>query len=293
MLPFIRLIMGVSSLRLEPRFGGVFSCPPRAARGPQGASRGDARDVRRAVRLPAQALYPRRLEDGARQSSRMRSGRVRWQRRDAAGAATGAQRTGLWRGESGLSARSGGAESSSSLARRRCALGSLCRLRCRVLPLERFRAAQPPFGHPAPCRLARGVAGELGHLLAFRGVSAKFLRWIHGPPRWASGRAETPFAGAQLFGIFGQPQPAQSELTPPGSLLDVRRSLRQLQALAHPLLIDIRRHHAAASRLDVSAPTASIQRMGYWITVSAKECSPIRDPTWASTSTMRSGDGRA
>lgn len=86
--------MGVSSLRLEPRFGGVFSCPPRAARGPQGASRGDARDVRRAVRLRAQALYPRRLEDGARQSSRMRSGRVRWQRRDAAGAATGAQRRG-------------------------------------------------------------------------------------------------------------------------------------------------------------------------------------------------------
>ena len=77
-----------------------------------------------------------------------------------------------------------------------------------------------------------------------------------GTPR-ASGHAETPFARAQLFRILGKTQPAQSELAPPRSLLEVRRSLRQLQALAHALLIDIRRHHAVASWLDVSAPTAS------------------------------------
>jgi DNA-binding NtrC family response regulator len=37
------------------------------------------RDVRRAVRFPAQAVYPRRLEDGSRKSPATRAGRARSQ----------------------------------------------------------------------------------------------------------------------------------------------------------------------------------------------------------------------
>jgi hypothetical protein len=53
------------------------------------------------------------------------------------------------------------------------------RLQRRALPLEHFRATQPALRHPAPCRLARRIAGELGHLLTLSGVPEKFFRWIH------------------------------------------------------------------------------------------------------------------
>src|SRR5262245_7017410 len=48
----------------------------------------------------------------------------------------------------------------------------------RALPPERVCATQPALRHPAPCGLARRIAGELRHLLALCGVSEKFFRWI-------------------------------------------------------------------------------------------------------------------
>src|SRR5215813_9021353 len=50
-----------------------------------------------------------------------------------------------------------------------------------ALALEHFGAMKPSLRHPAPCRLARGVARELGHSLAVGGVPEKFLGWIHRP----------------------------------------------------------------------------------------------------------------
>src|SRR5262249_56977206 len=55
------------------------------------------------------------------------------------------------------------------------------RLCGRTLPVEHFSAVLPSLGHPAPCRLARGIARELGHALAIRRVSEKFFRWVHRP----------------------------------------------------------------------------------------------------------------
>src|SRR5438094_9922978 len=54
------------------------------------------------------------------------------------------------------------------------------RLRRRPLSLKDFRAVEPSLRHPVPCRLARGVARELGHLLALGGVPAELFRRIHG-----------------------------------------------------------------------------------------------------------------
>jgi hypothetical protein len=49
------------------------------------------------------------------------------------------------------------------------------RLGCGQLPLKDFCAVEPTLRHPVPCRLARGVARELGHLLALGGVSAELF----------------------------------------------------------------------------------------------------------------------
>src|SRR5262245_16658819 len=51
----------------------------------------------------------------------------------------------------------------------------------RALPVEHFSAVLPSLGHPAPCRLAGGIARELGHALAIRRVPEKFFRWVHRP----------------------------------------------------------------------------------------------------------------
>src|SRR5262245_8340293 len=48
-----------------------------------------------------------------------------------------------------------------------------------ALPLEHLRATRPALRHPAPCRLARRIAGKLRHLLALCGMSEEFFRWIH------------------------------------------------------------------------------------------------------------------
>src|SRR6516162_725457 len=50
-----------------------------------------------------------------------------------------------------------------------------------ALALEHFGATKPSLRHPAPCRLARGVARELRHSLAVGGVPEKFLGWVHRP----------------------------------------------------------------------------------------------------------------
>src|SRR5258708_21042737 len=55
------------------------------------------------------------------------------------------------------------------------------RLCGRALALEHFGATNPSLRHPAPCLLARGIARELGHLLAVGGVPEKFLGWVHRP----------------------------------------------------------------------------------------------------------------
>src|SRR5262249_31411507 len=51
----------------------------------------------------------------------------------------------------------------------------------RALALEHFGATKPSLRHPAPCRLPRGIAPELGHSFAVGGVPEKFLGWIHRP----------------------------------------------------------------------------------------------------------------
>ena len=53
-------------------------------------------------------------------------------------------------------------------------------LRHRALALKHFGAMQPPLRHPAPGRLARGVAGKFCHLLAVGGVSKEFVGRING-----------------------------------------------------------------------------------------------------------------
>ena len=53
-------------------------------------------------------------------------------------------------------------------------------LRHRALTLKHFGAMQPPLRHPAPGRLARGVAGKFCHLLAVGGVSKEFVGRING-----------------------------------------------------------------------------------------------------------------
>src|SRR5262245_2079935 len=50
-----------------------------------------------------------------------------------------------------------------------------------ALALEDLGATKPSLRHPAPCRPARGIARELGHLLAVGGVPEKFFGWIHRP----------------------------------------------------------------------------------------------------------------
>ena len=53
-------------------------------------------------------------------------------------------------------------------------------LRHRALALKHFGAMQPPLRHPAPRRLARGVAREFCHLLAVGGVSKELVGRING-----------------------------------------------------------------------------------------------------------------
>ena len=53
-------------------------------------------------------------------------------------------------------------------------------LRHRALALKHFGAMQPPLRHPAPGRLARGVARKFCHLLAVGGVSKEFVGRING-----------------------------------------------------------------------------------------------------------------
>jgi CheY-like chemotaxis protein len=53
-------------------------------------------------------------------------------------------------------------------------------LRHRALALEHFGAMQPSLRHPAPSRLAGGVAGKFCHLLAVGGVSKEFVGRING-----------------------------------------------------------------------------------------------------------------
>jgi len=73
------------------------------------------------------------------------------------------------------------------------------RLRREALHLERLGALQPSLRHPDPRRLARGVAGELGHLFAVGGMAQEFVGRIHRltPPEtteWA--RPEAPTIGS-------------------------------------------------------------------------------------------------
>jgi len=129
--------MGVSSLRLEPRFGGVFS-----------SCRGG---------------WPARNRSAQRRFAPGNSAAARTGTAAHAGARTGAESGG-----------SGHCRVAPAVTPARAAVGH------RALMLERFGALPPPLRHPGPCRLARRVARELGHLGAICGVPQKFFRRIHG-----------------------------------------------------------------------------------------------------------------
>ena len=126
----------------------------------------------------------------------------------------------------------------------------------RLLALEDFGAMAPSLGHAAPRRLARGIAGELCHLLAIGGVSQELFggidgRRMHAAFLLADGQAGAdPFCmrrlRAKAFGVIGQPQPAQRQFAPGRPLLQIARSLHQLQALTRTLLICIEKDHRLA-----------------------------------------------
>jgi hypothetical protein len=130
-----------------------------------------------------------------------------------------------------------------------------------ALALEPFGAAQPALGHPAPSRLARRIARELGHLLAIGGVPQEFFGWIHRsfPPdvsitllgihtaRASSGGFE-PCLFVSLFmakplGVVGEPQPAQGELTPRRSIVEAWGCFREFQAFAGTPVVRIHGGH--------------------------------------------------
>jgi hypothetical protein len=51
---------------------------------------------------------------------------------------------------------------------------------------------------------------------------------------------------AEALGVIGQPQPAQRQFAPRRPLLQIARSLHQLQALTRTLLICIEKDHGLA-----------------------------------------------
>src|SRR5262249_11017778 len=112
----------------------------------------------------------------------------------------------------------------------------------RALPVEHFSAVLPSLGHPAPCRLAGGLAPELGPSLAIRRVPEKVFRWVHRPVllmvRLPCG--ETPPRARKAAASTG-----------PGHAMSCAPSHRlmfgQANALACPLLILVLEHHGAST----------------------------------------------
>jgi hypothetical protein len=172
------------------------------------------------------------------------------------------------------------------------------------LDLERFSALQPSLRHPDPRRLARRVARKLGHLLAIGGVSQEFLGRVHGlvPPDASSlgalslgalslGAERTRPGGdpvrrsraiSKLLGMFGKSQPAQGELPPRHSVVQVGRSLREFEAFAGTLRIRVRRAHGARSEMFgfvTHALTVPCDRVPCALYVSARRFNHHR-PRW-------------